>query len=202
MLKLSRVEGMFGPPLEGFHMGATCVVTAVTGHEEYVEHGENGLVVDWDDVRGTAARSTCWPATARCCTACAGARWRPRAAGRRGTQQGTVMAAALREVARREPLAGRPFDARLLAELRGGIERHALVAAERDRLRYRAAPMHGRRPRARAPGRRAGWRARRDARGAPRAGGCGDERGCGAGSSAASSPRRAARAAQRVPRGG
>ena len=30
---------------------------------------------------------------------------------------------------------------RLLAELRGGIERHALVAAERDRLRYRAAPI-------------------------------------------------------------
>ena len=35
-------------------MGATCVVTAVTGHEEYVEHGWNGLVVDWDDPRGTA----------------------------------------------------------------------------------------------------------------------------------------------------
>ena len=45
---------MFGPPLEGFHLGATCVVTPVTGHEEYVEHGFNGLVVDWDDVRGTA----------------------------------------------------------------------------------------------------------------------------------------------------
>ena len=44
VLKLSRVEGMFGPPLEGFHLGATCVVTEVTGHEEYVEHGWNGLV--------------------------------------------------------------------------------------------------------------------------------------------------------------
>jgi glycosyltransferase involved in cell wall biosynthesis len=54
VLKLSRVEGMFGPPLEGFHMGATCVVTPVTGHEEYVRHGVNGLVVDWDDPRGTA----------------------------------------------------------------------------------------------------------------------------------------------------
>jgi glycosyltransferase involved in cell wall biosynthesis len=54
VLKLSRVEGMFGPPLEGFHMGATCVVTPVTGHEEYVRHGFNGMVVDWDDVRGTA----------------------------------------------------------------------------------------------------------------------------------------------------
>ena len=54
VLKLSRVEGMFGPPLEGFHRGATCVVSEVTGHEEYVEHGWNGLVADWDDPRGTA----------------------------------------------------------------------------------------------------------------------------------------------------
>jgi len=53
VLKLSRVEGMYGPPLEGFHMGATCVTTPVTGHEEYVEHGWNGLVVDWDDEHGT-----------------------------------------------------------------------------------------------------------------------------------------------------
>jgi O-antigen biosynthesis protein len=54
VLKLSRVEGMFGPPLEGFHLGATCVVTPVTGHDEYVVHGWNGVVTDWDDVGGTA----------------------------------------------------------------------------------------------------------------------------------------------------
>ena len=54
VLKLSRIEGMFGPPLEGFHCGATCVVTQVTGHDEYVSHGWNGLVTEWDDVRGTA----------------------------------------------------------------------------------------------------------------------------------------------------
>ena len=54
VLKLSRVEGMFGPPLEGMHRGATCVVTPVTGHDEYVEHGVNGLVADWDDMEGTA----------------------------------------------------------------------------------------------------------------------------------------------------
>jgi hypothetical protein len=35
-------------------MGATVVTTAVTGHDEYVVHGENGLVVGWDDVHGTA----------------------------------------------------------------------------------------------------------------------------------------------------
>jgi glycosyltransferase involved in cell wall biosynthesis len=54
MVKLSRAEGMYGPPLEAFHMGATVVTTAVTGHDEYVRHGENGLVVGWDDVHGTA----------------------------------------------------------------------------------------------------------------------------------------------------
>jgi len=54
LLKLSRVEGMFGPPLEAFHRGTTCVVTPVSGHDEYVVHGENGLVVDWDDTPGTA----------------------------------------------------------------------------------------------------------------------------------------------------
>jgi glycosyltransferase involved in cell wall biosynthesis len=54
LLKLSRVEGMSGPPLEAFHCGATCVVTPVTGHDEYVVHGWNGLVCEWDDLRGTA----------------------------------------------------------------------------------------------------------------------------------------------------
>jgi glycosyltransferase involved in cell wall biosynthesis len=54
VVKLSRVEGMYGPPLEAFHMGATCVTTEVTGHEEYVEHGVNALLCDWDDPHGTA----------------------------------------------------------------------------------------------------------------------------------------------------
>jgi glycosyltransferase involved in cell wall biosynthesis len=54
LLKLSRAEGMYGPPLEAFHMGCTCVTNPVTGHEEYVRHDENALVVDWDDPVGTA----------------------------------------------------------------------------------------------------------------------------------------------------
>jgi glycosyltransferase involved in cell wall biosynthesis len=54
LLKLSRVEGMFGPPLEGFHRGATCVVSPVTGHDEFVVHGWNGVVANWDDAGGTA----------------------------------------------------------------------------------------------------------------------------------------------------
>jgi O-antigen biosynthesis protein len=54
LLKLSRAEGMFGPPLEAFHMGCTCVVNPVTGHDDYIEHLVNGLVVDWDDPMATA----------------------------------------------------------------------------------------------------------------------------------------------------
>jgi len=54
MLKLSRAEGMYGPPLEAFHMGATVVTTPVTGFDEYIRHRHNGLVVGWDDPHGTA----------------------------------------------------------------------------------------------------------------------------------------------------
>lgn len=52
LVKLSYVEGMFGPPLEMFHCGGTAIVYAVTGHDEYLRHGENGLVVEKDDEQG------------------------------------------------------------------------------------------------------------------------------------------------------
>lgn len=54
LVKLSSVEGMFTPPLEMFHTGGTAIVSNVTGHDEYVVHGENGLVSplgQFDDVR-------------------------------------------------------------------------------------------------------------------------------------------------------
>jgi O-antigen biosynthesis protein len=54
LLKLSRVEGVFTPPLEAFHCGVPCVVWPVTGHDEYVRHGLNGAVTDYDDLIGTA----------------------------------------------------------------------------------------------------------------------------------------------------
>ncbi len=52
LVKLSSVEGMFGPPLEMFHCGGTAIVYAVTGHDEYLCHGENGLVIKKDDEQG------------------------------------------------------------------------------------------------------------------------------------------------------
>lgn len=49
IVKTSRVEGMFGPPLEAFHCGSTAIVTPVTGHEEYIKDGINSLVTPWDN---------------------------------------------------------------------------------------------------------------------------------------------------------
>lgn len=49
IVKLSYVEGMFGPPLEMFHCGGTAIVYDVTGHDEYIVNKYNGLVVKTDD---------------------------------------------------------------------------------------------------------------------------------------------------------
>jgi glycosyltransferase involved in cell wall biosynthesis len=54
LLKISKVEGMFMPPLEAFHCGATAVCGWVTGCEEYIRHAWNGLVAfpeDYDSIR-------------------------------------------------------------------------------------------------------------------------------------------------------
>jgi O-antigen biosynthesis protein len=55
LLKLSRVEGMFGPPLEMFHCGGTAVVYNVTGAEEYIRDGENALEVAMEDEESVVA---------------------------------------------------------------------------------------------------------------------------------------------------
>lgn len=49
IVKLSYVEGMFGPPLEMFHCGGTAIVYDVTGHDEYIIHDHNALVAKRDD---------------------------------------------------------------------------------------------------------------------------------------------------------
>ncbi len=56
MVKMSRVEGFFGPPLEAMACSCSVVVGAVTGHDEYIVHGKNALVVNRGDV--TAARQS------------------------------------------------------------------------------------------------------------------------------------------------
>lgn len=49
LVKLSYIEGMFGPPLEMFHCGGTAIVYNVTGHDEYIVHGQNSYVVEKDN---------------------------------------------------------------------------------------------------------------------------------------------------------
>jgi glycosyltransferase involved in cell wall biosynthesis len=51
-LKMSRIEGFFGPPLEMMACGGACVVGEVTGYDEYIVHGYNALVVREGDVEG------------------------------------------------------------------------------------------------------------------------------------------------------
>ena len=52
LIKLSTVEGMFGPPLEMFHCGGTAVVFDVSGHDEYIRNQENAVVVPTGNLRG------------------------------------------------------------------------------------------------------------------------------------------------------
>jgi O-antigen biosynthesis protein len=153
LLKLSSVEGMFGPPLEGFHKGATCVVTPVTGHEEYVEHGVNGLLTDWDDLRGTARQLDLLARDRELLhflrsnaldTARAWPDWE---------QSSALMADALLAIAREPaPTASAP-SARLMADLRGGLEIYESQLRERtdfahraDRFERRVKRLRGSRP--------------------------------------------------------
>ncbi|HEX8743762.1 MAG TPA: glycosyltransferase family 4 protein [Thermoleophilaceae bacterium] len=54
LLKLSRVEGLPLPPIEAFHVGVPAVLAPFGGHDEYLDHGRNGLVAGHDDLPGTA----------------------------------------------------------------------------------------------------------------------------------------------------
>jgi glycosyltransferase involved in cell wall biosynthesis len=51
-LKMSKVEGFFGPPMEAMACGCAVVVGKVTGYDEYIRDGVNALVVEMGDVEG------------------------------------------------------------------------------------------------------------------------------------------------------
>jgi hypothetical protein len=125
---------MFGPPLEGFHRGATCVTTEVTGHEEYIEHGVNALVVDWDDRRGTArqldllARDRMLLHRLRCGALETARDWPD------WDRAGELMAVALRAIADAPPPAPYAHVPRLLGDLRAGMEAQRLLLQERREL--------------------------------------------------------------------
>lgn len=46
LVKLSIVEGMFGPPLEMMHCGGTAITNNVTGYDEYMVSYYNGIVTE------------------------------------------------------------------------------------------------------------------------------------------------------------
>lgn len=52
LIKMSFVEGMYGPPLEGFRFKTTTITSDVTGSEEYIKHMENAIVVGLGDTSG------------------------------------------------------------------------------------------------------------------------------------------------------
>lgn len=134
LVKLSRVEGMYGPPLEAFHKGATCVTTEVTGYDQYVRHGHNALVCDWDDPNGTARQLDLLARdrelltrlrTNALATANAWPDW---------SQSGEQMAHALREIAAAPPPDPSAGAARMLADLRSGMEAVRIQYRRRDEL--------------------------------------------------------------------
>jgi glycosyltransferase involved in cell wall biosynthesis len=139
LLKLSRVEGMYGPPLEAFHMGATCVTTEVTGHEEYVEHGVNALVCDWDDPRGTArqldllARDRILLHQLRLGALDTARTWPT------WEQAGEFMAGALHAIRRAPPPDPTAALARLMADVRAGIEEQRYLVRDRNALAWKLA---------------------------------------------------------------
>lgn len=138
VLKLSRVEGMFGPPLEGFHRGATCVVTPVTGHEEYVEHGFNGLLTDWDDLQGTARQLDLLARDRRLLHYLRSNALQTARAWPSWDQASQFMAMALTKIAQEPAPSGVAASARLLADLRGAVEIHHGYLVERNNFAYRA----------------------------------------------------------------
>ncbi|HEX3881339.1 MAG TPA: glycosyltransferase family 4 protein, partial [Stellaceae bacterium] len=52
LVKLSEIEGFFGPPLEMMACGGTAVVSRVAGYDEYIEDGKNALTVEIGDYVG------------------------------------------------------------------------------------------------------------------------------------------------------
>lgn len=114
VLTLTRAEHLPGPTLAAMAQGAAAVATLPPGREEVVVHGENGLVVAWDDPRGTAraldllARDRALLARLQEGAARAAAAWPS------PEEAAPALAAALEDLAAREP-AGEEAAVRLRA---------------------------------------------------------------------------------------
>lgn len=118
LVKLSRVEGVYSPPLEAFHCGATVVTTPVTGHDEYIIHGYNGLVCEWDDPRGVARALDLLARNRRYLTYLRYNALRTAAAWPSWEQASLFMQAALRSIARLPPTNSSLTGKRLIEDIR------------------------------------------------------------------------------------
>jgi hypothetical protein len=120
-------------------MGATCVTTEVTGHEEYIEHGVNALVCDWDDPRGTArqldllARDRVLLHQLRLGALDTARTWPT------WDQAGQFMAGALHAIGREPAPDPTAALARLMADVRAGIEEQRYLVADRNALMWKIA---------------------------------------------------------------
>ena len=135
LLKLSRVEGVFTPPLEAFHRGATCVVTPVSGHDEYVVHGANGLVADWDDPHGAATRLDLLATDRELLARLRGGGLQTARGWPSAEQAAATMDAALQAIVAEPPPSADAAAAQLLADVEVAMEEQRLAQL---RLRRRA----------------------------------------------------------------
>jgi hypothetical protein len=113
-------------------------VTPVSGYDEYVEHGWNGLLTDWEDLRGTARQLDLLARdrellhmlrTNALETARAWPSWE---------QSSKFMAAALLAIAREPQPSHGASAARLLADVRAGMEAYHGHLLERMEFARRA----------------------------------------------------------------
>jgi hypothetical protein len=113
----------------------------VTGHDEYVRHDWNGLVVDWDDTRGTARmldllahdrRLLHFLRTNAVATARGWPSW---------NQSSQFMAVALETIRARPAEGTQAAGRRLASDFRTGLEADALERRARRELAFAAATL-------------------------------------------------------------
>ena len=143
VLKLARVEGMAGPPLEGFHRGATCITTPVTGHDEYIADGGNALLTSWDDERGTARLLDLLARDRRLLHQLRVSALRTARSWPSGRQSTAMMALALRRIAAAPSPDPTGAAASMAADIRVTMQRHHAAQRDHERLAARMRRVEG-----------------------------------------------------------
>jgi hypothetical protein len=138
------------------------VTTEVTGHDEYIRHGENALVVDWDDLRGTARQLDLLAKDRELLGRLREAALETARAWPSWDDAAEEMAAALEAIAAAPPPDPYAHVARLLADVRAGTEAQRIFMVERrdlqrqvkqlERIKQLPGIRHYRRAKASRPG--------------------------------------------------